>query len=310
MLDERQKQMMELWQSDTDEENDEMKSDNDEAIAKTIDDKKPDNQIEASAIDEPNKNKLNASENINKPNLDVSADNDKLFDGLSQSIVKDSENNESNENERRQESEETTVNVGDKVPDAQDLDTNIKLVLNVTETSITEEKNPDNNMLGEGVTNNNEASTVSDNGAIQNNEASTGSDKGAIQNNEATAISDKDTFQNKEASIVSDKNNEPIDSESAKTNTEGDSQLISLHYDSDELDNENLQRENKLPKDVIGTKLDVNEKTGDEIENIDEEIEAMDVDNAFSDDDMNIEDIDNIIENAEIIRGEQNMMPN
>lgn len=310
MLDERQKQMMELWQSDTDEENDEMKSDNDEAIAKTIDDKKPDNQIEASAIDEPNKNKLNASENINKPNLDVSADNDELFDGLSQSIVKDSENNESNENERRQESEETTVNVGDKVPDAQDLDTNIKLVLNVTETSITEEKNPDNNMLGEGVTNNNEASTVSDNGAIQNNEASTGSDKGAIQNNEAKAISDKDTFQNKEASIVSDKNNEPIDSESAKTNTEGDSQLISLHYDSDELDNENLQRENKLPKDVIGTKLDVNEKTGDEIENIDEEIEAMDVDNAFSDDDMNIEDIDNIIENAEIIRGEQNIMPN
>lgn len=310
MLDERQKQMMELWQSDTDEENDEMKSDNDEAIAKTIDDKKPDNQIEASAIDEPNKNKLNASENINKPNLDVSADNDELFDGLSQSIVEDSENNESNENERRQESEETTVNVGDKVPDAQDLDTNIKLVLNVTETSITEEKNPDNNMLGEGVTNNNEASTVSDNGAIQNNEASTGSDKGAIQNNEAKAISDKDTFQNKEASIVSDKNNEPIDSESAKTNTEGDSQLISLHYDSDELDNENLQRENKLPKDVIGTKLDVNEKTGDEIENIDEEIEAMDVDNAFSDDDMNIEDIDNIIENAEIIRGEQNIMPN
>lgn len=310
MLDERQKQMMELWQSDTDEENDEMKSDNDEAIAKTIDDKKPDNQIEASAIDEPNKNKLNASENIKKPNLDVSADNDELFDGLSQSIVKDSENNESNENERRQESEETTVNVGDKVPDAQDLDTNIKLVLNVTETSITEEKNPDNNMLGEGVINNNEASTVSDNGAIQNNEASTGSDKGAIQNNEAKAISDKDTFQNKEASIVSDKNNEPIDSESAKTNTEGDSQLISLHYDSDELDNENLQRENKLPKDVIGTKLDVNEKTGDEIENIDEEIEAMDVDNAFSDDDMNIEDIDNIIENAEIIRGEQNIMPN
>lgn len=310
MLDERQKQMMELWQSDTDEENDEIKSDNDEAIAKTIDDKKPDNQIEASAIDEPNKNKLNASENIKKPNLDVSADNDELFDGLSQSIVKDSENNESNENERRQESEETTVNVGDKVPDAQDLDTNIKLVLNVTETSITEEKNPDNNMLGEGVTNNNEASTVSDNGAIQNNEASTGSDKGAIQNNEAKAISDKDTFQNKEASIVSDKNNEPTDSESAKTNTEGDSQLISLHYDSDELDNENLQRENKLPKDVIGTKLDVNEKTGDEIENIDEEIEAMDVDNAFSDDDMNIEDIDNIIENAEIIRGEQNIMPN
>lgn len=310
MLDERQKQMMELWQSDTDEENDEMKSDNDEAIAKTIDDKKPDNQIEASAIDEPNKNKLNASENIKEPNLDVSADNDKLFDGLSQSIVKDSENNESNENERRQESEETTVNVGDKVPDAQDLDTIIKLVLNVTETSITEENNPDNNMLGEGVINNNEASTVSDNGAIQNNEASTGSDKGAIQNNEAKAISDKDTFQNKEASIVSDKNNEPIDSESAKTNTEGDSQLISLHYDSDELDNENLQRENKLPKDVIGTKLDVNEKTGGEIENIDEEIEAMDVDNAFSDDDMNIEDIDNIIENAEIIRGEQNMMPN
>lgn len=301
---------MELWQSDTDEENDEMKSDNDEAIAKTIDDKKPDNQIEASAIDEPNKNKLNASENIKKPNLDVSADNDELFDGLSQSIVKDSENNESNENERRQESEETTVNVGDKVPDAQDLDTNIKLVLNVTDTSITEEKNPDNNMLGEGVINNNEASTVSDNGAILNNEASTGSDKGAIQNNEAKAISDKDTFQNKEASIVSDKNNEPIDSESAKTNTEGDSQLISLHYDSDELDNENLQRENKLPKDVIGTKLDVNEKTGDEIENIDEEIEAMDVDNAFSDDDMNIEDIDNIIENAEIIRGEQNIMPN
>lgn len=310
MLDERQKQMMELWQSDTDEENDEMKSDNDEAIAKTIDDKKPDNQIEASAIDEPNKNKLNASENIKKPNLDVSADNDELFDGLSQSIVKDSENNESNENERRQESEETTVNVGDKVPDAQDLDTNIKLVLNVTDTSITEEKNPDNNMLGEGVINNNEASTVSDNGAILNNEASTGSDKGAIQNNEAKAISDKDTFQNKEASIVSDKNNEPTDSESAKTNTEGDSQLISLHYDSDELDNENLQRENKLPKDVIGTKLDVNEKTGDEIENIDEEIEAMDVDNAFSDDDMNIEDIDNIIENAEIIRGEQNIMPN
>lgn len=243
MLEDRQKQMMELWQSDTDEENDDQKSDDEKA---TDNDKK--SETGAGSVDESKEIELD-SETAKDVNTDIPAeDNDKLFDDIFTTKTNISKENESYQVEYTNDN---------NVIEEQDSETSMKLVFNESETSVIEVKQDD-------------ADNVKEEAEIEK-----------IKNNiiNETAVDKQQVLES--------------------LHGEANSQLVSLHYDSEKLDTyiETIQIEHK--SDEENTAAD----TDKPCVGIVVDSSSMDVDNAFSDDDMNIEDIDNIIENAEIIRG-------
>lgn len=136
MLEDRQKQMMELWQSDTDDENDEQKSDDEKTGEKENDDNKI-SKAEVGSVDVP-KEIESITDDAKDLNMHISSeDNDKLFDDiLSKSIIEETNRNILTENESIQ--VESTNN--DNVTEEQNSETNMKLVFNDSETSITESK--------------------------------------------------------------------------------------------------------------------------------------------------------------------------
>lgn len=269
MLEDRQNEMKELWRSDTDDENDDKKSDNEKPVSNNIDENQPksvpcniDDKHRDSEVDQPNDVTDATADgmksiddesipNDKEVNADVTPeDSDKLFDDVNQSFIEETKLYNEKQKARNQDLEST-----DNVVEEQDSENNMTLVFDDSKTSETDENIVDMNNADVGET---------------NKEAGSAINEGSVK------------------STISDQNKNHNAMDSTKNNTEVDSQLISLHFDTENDDTEKLDSEDMLAKIAEGI-----EKPG---------IDGMEVD-AFSDDDLNMDDIDNIIENADIIRG-------
>lgn len=275
MLEQRQKEMMELCKSESDEETPEAEEQTD-VIQQVTEETSDITNNESDVITEKSKNAVEQTDVPNsEPITNIDSENNDL--AFSQLIE--------NESVRKTSSVEAILNdeaVNNDKPDSlsnaindeedtekNDSNTDLKLVYN---DSVEEHLTADDN---EGVL---KETTILNDPVINNNK---------MESNSEQLIT--------------------------KAYTEPESQLISLHYT--ENNTEELERiEKSLNKNSSNEIVDIAENNTEELERTEEpenssnEIVAIATeedkqDDFFSDDDVNMEDIDRIIENAEILRG-------
>lgn len=301
MLDERQKEMMELCKSESEEE--ELNENLAEHVNGTTE-----KEEETEAVKNVKEDLKGTTEALKDPETVIgdTADNE-TFNSNSVEVADINSPNHLNNNNKEHELDSTenhenevsTVQNTEQIYEEQDSETSMKLVYNDSANS-----------------------TMDDLTDVQKEDVAKNVSK--VASNNAT-----------EVSILSDTHESEMVHDSAKVNSERDSQLISLHLNSENTDCSNIKKvTDSAAKDSIDNSTvnnntksvdqevtenavqssDIHTETGGnnlEDNNIQKnersgENKETEVDNEFSDDDMNMEDIDNIIENAEIIKGMSN----
>lgn len=275
MLEQRQKEMMELCKSESDEETPEAEEQTD-VIQQVTEETSDITNNESDVITEKSKNAVEQTDVPNSEpitNID-SENNDLAFSQLieNESVRKTSSVeailNDKAVNNDKADSLSNTINDEDDT-EKNDSNTDLKLVYN---DSVEEHLTADDT---EGVL---KETTILNDPVINNNK---------MESNSEQLIT--------------------------KAYSEPESQLISLHYT--ENNTEDLERiEESSNKNSSNEIVDIAENNTEELERTEEpenssnEIVAIATeedkqDDFFSDDDVNMEDIDRIIENAEILRG-------
>ncbi|XP_063895945.1 claspin [Helicoverpa armigera] len=247
LLEQRQKEMMELCKSESDEETAETEEKKDE-IPKSTEEASSNTNTELDNVPEKAETPIEGAENDSTDVNMVAANNDESYNELIQKEVDKTSSEADNINNEVVDSEKQ-VETNEQLEDTEknDSNTDFKLVYN---DSVEEENIP---------------ADQSENVRVENN----------LQND--LTENNEDELNNSELAV-------------AVVNTEPESQLIALHF-----------TENNTEEDP--NKSDKVEEVTNEIE-----MDAEDKnDDFFSDDDVNMEDIDRLIENAEIMKDNDNV---
>ncbi|PZC75006.1 hypothetical protein B5X24_HaOG206831 [Helicoverpa armigera] len=249
LLEQRQKEMMELCKSESDEETAETEEKNDE-IPKSTEEASSNTNTEHENVPEKAETPIESAENDSTDVNMVAANNDESYNELIQKEVDNTStdaniSNDVVDSEKQVEMAETNEQLEDT--EKNDSNTDFKLVYN---DSVEEENIP---------------ADQSESVCVENN----------LQN---------DLTENNEG--------EPSNSEQpiAIVNTELESQLISLHFTENNTE-EDPNKSDKVEEVTNETEMDAEDKNDD----------------FFSDDDVNMEDIDRLIENAEIMKDNDNV---
>lgn len=292
MLEERQKEMMELCKSESEEDDIDNKKDlEDEANKSTL------------ITPETNNEKSDKLSDVTDLTKESTVQLASEIDNYVNEELSYSENNEiSTENSSNKAliDIKTTINDESRVEDdlqnkSGDMSAEMQLVYNDSiEENVTSNEIPKDNILAT-VNAINCENIAPDTILVDKQNLDTAND-GDIPNNNDIPI------DNDEEDVGLDENN----SKSSKTthNTEIESQLISLRYDSENTDTIkviSVNEQDVVSKDVLinKTKEDTMNDSVEEFENDDFPDDEMDMN------DINMDDIDSIIENAEIVKGKR-----
>lgn len=291
MLEERQKEMMELCKSESEEDDIDNKDLEDEANKSTL--------ITTQTNNEKSDNLSDVTDLTKETTVQLASEIDNFVNkelGLSYS-----ENNEINTEDSSNKALidiKTTINDESRVEDdlqnkSGDISAEMQLVYNDSiEENVTSNEIPKDNILAT-VNAINCENIAPDTILVDKQNLDTANDDDMPNNNDIPIDNDKED-------VGLDENN----SKSSKTthNTEIESQLISLRYDSENTDTIkviSVNEQDVVSKDVLNNKTreDTMNDSVEEFENDDFPDDEMDMN------DINMDDIDSIIENAEIVKG-------